>query len=90
MESVVSKEFFNGIKAQDPDSCEGKSFYTRNTFLTAVRFYPGFAHGGTEVEGKREIAAFFANVAHETGSKSIHYNLAACMHGFTASYLNFT
>jgi chitinase len=68
VDSVVTPSF-NGIKGQDQSSCEGKNFYTRNAFLTAARSYPGFAHGASEVEGKREIAAFFANVAHETGSK---------------------
>ncbi|CAD6260424.1 unnamed protein product [Miscanthus lutarioriparius] len=65
--SVVTDAFFNGIKNQAPNSCEGKNFYTRSAFLNAVNAYPGFAHGGSEVEGKREIAAFFAHVTHETG-----------------------
>ncbi|TVU15409.1 hypothetical protein EJB05_38930, partial [Eragrostis curvula] len=67
VESVVTQSFFNGIKSQAPNSCEGKNFYTRDAFLTAASKYSGFAHGESEVEGKREIAAFFANVAHETG-----------------------
>ncbi|TVU15408.1 hypothetical protein EJB05_38929, partial [Eragrostis curvula] len=62
VESVVSPSFFNGIKSQAPNSCEGKSFYTRDAFLAAARKYSGFAHGESEVQGKREIAAFFANV----------------------------
>nr|ACJ61937.1 chitinase [Zea mays subsp. parviglumis] len=65
--NVVSDAFFNGIKNQAGSGCEGKNFYTRSAFLSAVNKYPGFAHGGTEVEGKREIAAFFAHVTHETG-----------------------
>nr|CAB3487489.1 unnamed protein product [Digitaria exilis] len=65
--SVVTDGFFNGIKNQAPSSCEGKNFYTRSAFLSAANSYPGFAHGGSEVEGKREIAAFFAHVTHETG-----------------------
>ncbi|GJN27186.1 hypothetical protein PR202_gb15183 [Eleusine coracana subsp. coracana] len=68
VEAVVSDSFFNGVKAPAPDSCEGKRFYTRDSFVTASRSYSGFARGRSEVEGKREIAAFFANVAHETGS----------------------
>ncbi|CAL5068647.1 unnamed protein product [Urochloa decumbens] len=63
--SVVTDAFFNGFKNQD-NSCEGKNFYTRGAFLNAANAYPGFAHGGSETQGKREIAAFFANVAHET------------------------
>nr|ALP46631.1 chitinase [Zea mays] len=65
--NVVTDAFFNGIKNQAGSGCEGKNFYTRSAFLSAVNAYPGFAHGGTEVEGKREIAAFFAHVTHETG-----------------------
>ena len=68
--SVVTDAFFNGIKNQAPGSCEGKSFYTRSAFLSAVNSYPGFAHGGSETQGKREIAAFFAHVTHETGRES--------------------
>ncbi|CAL4898376.1 unnamed protein product [Urochloa decumbens] len=64
--SVVTDMFFNGIKSNDP-GCEGKGFYTRQAFMDAANKYPDFAHGGSEVDGKQEIAAFFAHVAHETG-----------------------
>jgi chitinase len=67
--SVVTDAFFNGIKNQAGGGCEGRNFYTRSAFLEAANKYSGFAHGGTEVEGKREIAAFFAHVTHETGRK---------------------
>ena len=67
--SVVTESFFNGIKSHAGSWCEGIGFYTRSAFLKAVAAYPGFAHGGSEVEGKREIAAFFAHVTHETGRK---------------------
>ena len=69
--SVVTDAFFNGIKNQAPNWCEGKNFYTRSAFLNAVNAYPGFAHGGNEVERKGEIAAFFAHVTHETGRELI-------------------
>ncbi|TKW05189.1 hypothetical protein SEVIR_7G158700v4 [Setaria viridis] len=65
--NVVTDAFFNGIKNQAGAGCEGKNFYTRSAFLNAVNSYSGFARGGSEVEGKREIAAFFAHVTHETG-----------------------
>nr|ACJ62006.1 chitinase [Zea mays subsp. parviglumis] len=64
--SVVTGSFFNGIKSQAGNGCEGKNFYTRSAFLSAVKAYPGFAHGGSAVQGKREIAAFFAHATHET------------------------
>ncbi|TKW05185.1 hypothetical protein SEVIR_7G158400v4 [Setaria viridis] len=66
--SVVTDSFFNGIKNQAPSSCEGKNFYTRSAFLNAVKSHPGFAHGGSQTQGKREIAAFFAHVTHETSN----------------------
>ncbi|KAL6903625.1 hypothetical protein ACP4OV_004438 [Aristida adscensionis] len=53
--------------SQAGNGCEGKGFYTRQAFVTAARAYPGFAHGGSDADGKREIAAFFAHVTHETG-----------------------
>ncbi|KAF8661696.1 hypothetical protein HU200_056644 [Digitaria exilis] len=65
--SVVTKAFFNGIKSKSESWCEGTSFYTRGTFLEALASYPGFASAGSEAQRKREIAAFFAHVTHETG-----------------------
>ncbi|CAO2042819.1 unnamed protein product [Urochloa humidicola] len=65
--SVVTEAFFNDIKNHAPNGCEGKNFYTRAAFLSAADSFPGFAHGGTEADGKREIAAFFAHVTYETG-----------------------
>ncbi|KAJ1271697.1 hypothetical protein BS78_06G145800 [Paspalum vaginatum] len=64
---VVTDAFFNGIKSQAGGGCEGRNFYTRSAFLNAANAYSGFAHGGSEADGKREIAAFFAHVTHETG-----------------------
>ncbi|CAI0449516.1 unnamed protein product [Linum tenue] len=60
---IVTPAFFNGIKNQAPNSCAGKNFYTREAFLQAANAYPNFGNR----ESKREIAAFFAHVSHETG-----------------------
>ncbi|CAL5016168.1 unnamed protein product [Urochloa decumbens] len=65
--SIVTDAFFNGIKNQAGAGCEGSNFYTRSAFLDAANMYSGFAHGGSVDDGKREIAAFFAHVTHETG-----------------------
>lgn len=67
VESVVTEAFFNGIRSQAGNGCAGKSFYTRQSFLTAARAYPGFAKGRSNDASKAEIAAFFAHVTHETG-----------------------
>ncbi|KAF8669135.1 hypothetical protein HU200_051461 [Digitaria exilis] len=67
MASIVTDAFFNGIISQAGAGCEGNNFYTRAAFLNAVGSYSGFAQGGSSDDGIREIAAFFANAAHETG-----------------------
>ena len=45
--------------------CQG-SFYTYGAFLEAAKSFPEFAHQGTADDQRRELAAFFANIAHET------------------------
>lgn len=59
---LVTPEFFDGIKNQAPATCEGKGFYTRDAFIAALNSYPEFGRADT----KREVAAFFAHVTHET------------------------
>jgi chitinase len=69
VESVVTAAFFNGIKSQAGNGCAGKSFYTRQSFLDGARANPNFGKGRSNDDAKREIAAFFAHVTHETGRK---------------------
>ncbi|KAK9665033.1 hypothetical protein RND81_14G085800 [Saponaria officinalis] len=64
---IVTQDFFDGIISQADDSCPGKNFYSRDAFLSAISSYPEFGTTGSSDDSKREIAAFFANVAHETG-----------------------
>lgn len=45
--------------------CQG-AFYTYQAFIEAARAFPEFAQQGTTEERKRELAAFFANISHET------------------------
>ncbi|KAH6770375.1 carrot EP3-3 chitinase-like protein [Perilla frutescens var. hirtella] len=64
---VVTDAFFNGIIAnQDRPNCAGKGFYTRSRFLEALAAYTSFGTTGSADDSKREIAAFFAHVSHET------------------------
>ncbi|XP_042517155.1 endochitinase EP3-like [Macadamia integrifolia] len=65
--NYVTQAFFDGIINQAASTCEGKNFYTRAAFLTALNSYPSFGTSGTTVESLQEIAAFFAHVSHETG-----------------------
>uniref|UniRef100_A0A0D9W6M8 chitinase n=1 Tax=Leersia perrieri TaxID=77586 RepID=A0A0D9W6M8_9ORYZ len=67
VDSVVTEQFFNGIKNKAPNNCVDKSFYTRQSFINAAHFYSGFAKGRSNDDSKREIAAFFAHITHETG-----------------------
>ena len=69
MTDIVTTDFLNGILDQAGDNCAGKSFYTRRAFLDAVDSYPEFGQGDSAADSKREIAAFFAHVTQETGSK---------------------
>ncbi|KAK9673090.1 hypothetical protein RND81_12G145300 [Saponaria officinalis] len=64
--TVVTPAFFNSIINQASSSCKGKRFYTRAAFLSAKNSFPKFG-SGTNVQAKREIAAFFAHATHETG-----------------------
>ncbi|KAL9237520.1 hypothetical protein vseg_012056 [Gypsophila vaccaria] len=64
---IVTQAFFDGIISQAADSCPGKNFYTRDAFLSVISGYPAFGTTGSSDDSKREIAAFFANAAHETG-----------------------
>ena len=74
---IVTDDFFNGILNQASGSdCAGKSFYTRAAFLDALNSYTQFGTTGTADDSKREIAAFFAHVTHETGCKILLRSLS--------------
>ncbi|KAK2632261.1 hypothetical protein EUGRSUZ_L01796 [Eucalyptus grandis] len=49
------------------ESCKGKGFYSRGTFLEAVGSYPLFGRAESVNDSIREIAAFFGHVTFETG-----------------------
>ncbi|GLJ22843.1 hypothetical protein SUGI_0430490 [Cryptomeria japonica] len=66
--SIISKDFFDAILNAVDSSCAGKSFYTYDGFIQAANAYSGFGTTGSSDDAKRELAAFFAHVTHETGS----------------------
>ncbi|KAG6436642.1 hypothetical protein SASPL_101544 [Salvia splendens] len=68
VEEVVTDAFFNGIANAAGAECPDRGFYTRAAFLDAVGSFRGFGTDGTADDSRREIAAFFAHVAHETGN----------------------
>ncbi|KAK1410659.1 hypothetical protein QVD17_37197 [Tagetes erecta] len=84
--SIVTDAFFNGIIDQSPASCVGRGFYTRATFLEILGNYNQFGRVGSEEDSKREIAAFFAHVTHETG----HFCFIEETNGSSKDYCNET
>ncbi|KAH9607989.1 hypothetical protein KSS87_016738 [Heliosperma pusillum] len=83
---IVTDDFFNGIIGQADASCAGKGFYSRSTFLDALNFYPKFGTVGSVDDSKREIAAFFAHLTHETG----HFCYIEEINGATRDYCDKT
>ncbi|KAL5731338.1 chitinase [Ranunculus cassubicifolius] len=65
---IVTTAFFDGIINQARPDCAGKGFYSRDAFLEALNLYSSFGQASNPDDSKREIAAFFAHVTHETGS----------------------
>ncbi|MBX7196832.1 MAG: hypothetical protein K1X94_32575 [Sandaracinaceae bacterium] len=64
--SLVSREAFEAMflhRAEAP--CRG-GFYTYEAFLEAAGTFPAFASVGDDATRRRELAAFFANLGHET------------------------
>ncbi|XP_057862168.2 endochitinase 4-like [Cryptomeria japonica] len=70
IQSIITKDFFNQIKSGISASCVGNNFYTYDGFISAAKAsnFGGFGTTGSLEVRKRELAAFFANVAHETGN----------------------
>ena len=62
-------EFLQWDNSQAGEGCAGRNFYSRSAFLNAAKSYSQFGQGGSADDSKREIAAFFAHVTHETGRK---------------------
>jgi predicted chitinase len=60
--SILSEAQFDGFF---PDR---NAFYTYQGLVAATAMYPSFANSGNATTDRQEVAAFLANVAHETGS----------------------
>ena len=84
---IVTEVFFNGILNQAQGDCPGKSFYTRAAFLDVLNSYNQFAKSGSSDDGKCEIAAFFAHVTHETGSKFLIPSLTLLLYNYLETYI---
>ena len=65
--SIITSAIFDQFLSQR-SSAPANGFYTYAAFLAAAAAYSGFGTTGSSDVQKRELAAFFANIAHETGS----------------------
>lgn len=73
--TILTSAYFNKILADLPASCPGKGFYTYNGIIRAAQLSNGFGTTGSVTDRKREVAAFFANVMHETGGINFIVNV---------------
>ncbi|KAM6541354.1 hypothetical protein CsatB_005801 [Cannabis sativa] len=65
--SLISNQVFDSIFLhKDDTACPAKNFYTYDTFLKAAKTFPSFGSTGPLPTRKREIAAFLAQISHET------------------------
>lgn len=66
--SIVTHDIFEQFLSRRHDGSPCKTnFYNRANFLAAADAFPPFGTTGSPETQKREMAAFFAHVAHETG-----------------------
>nr|WED30098.1 anti-fungal protein [Eucommia ulmoides] len=67
--SLITPDLFYGMLRHSNDSaCPAVNFYTYDAFIAAARSFPGFATTGDSNVRRRELAAFFAQISHETTS----------------------
>ncbi|CAO2203269.1 unnamed protein product [Urochloa humidicola] len=65
--ALVSEQLYNSLFLhKDDPACPAKGFYTNASFIQAARTFPKFAATGDLTTRKRELAAFFAQISHET------------------------
>lgn len=65
--SLISKRLFDTIFLhKDDNACPAKDFYTYESFILASKSFPEFGTTGCLATRKREIAAFLAQISHET------------------------
>lgn len=65
--ALVSEQLYGSLFLhKDDDACPAKGFYTYASFIQAARTFPTFAATGDLSTRKREVAAFLAQISHET------------------------
>jgi len=65
--SYIPEALFEQIFLHRNDAaCSSNGFYTYAAFVAAARAFPGFGTSSDAVTNKREVAAFLAQISHET------------------------
>lgn len=67
--AIITQDLFNQfLPSVSTSGCPGNGFYTYNSFTQSASAFSGFGTSSADASAnKREMAAFFAHVAHETG-----------------------
>ncbi|KAI0488483.1 hypothetical protein KFK09_028316 [Dendrobium nobile] len=64
---LISEDLYKSIFLhKDDNACPAKGFYPYDAFITATECFPKFASTGCLDTRKRELAAFLAQISHET------------------------
>ncbi|GAA0163426.1 hypothetical protein LIER_19298 [Lithospermum erythrorhizon] len=65
--SIINEQLYNSFFLhKDNNACPGKDFYTYDSFIEASKCFPKFGNTGSLDTRKLEIAAFLAQISHET------------------------
>ncbi|XP_020598225.1 chitinase 10-like [Phalaenopsis equestris] len=64
---LISEDLYKSIFLhKDDNACPAKGFYPYDAFIAATKCFPKFASTGCLDTRKRELAAFLAQISHET------------------------
>ncbi|CAA0156877.1 unnamed protein product [Arabidopsis thaliana] len=67
IERLVPRDLYNKIFIhKDNTACPANGFYTYESFVQATRRFPRFGSVGSPVTQRLEVAAFLAQISHET------------------------
>ncbi|KAK8939649.1 Chitinase 10 [Platanthera guangdongensis] len=64
---LISEDLYRSIFLhKDDGACPARGFYPYDSFIAAAKFFPKFASSDCLNTSKRELAAFLAQISHET------------------------
>ncbi|KAM6563602.1 hypothetical protein CsatB_023600 [Cannabis sativa] len=70
---ITSSLFDKMLSFRNISGCESNGFYTYDAFINAARYFSGFGTTGSLETRKRELAAFFGQISHETGVRTTYF-----------------